>query len=69
MLCTGLGGEPISQVSACVPVLCVRAGEYRHAENRGAASDIKNDLVLEQVGVLVYGIAVALGSHFIFLDA
>jgi hypothetical protein len=45
------------------------AGDCGHAEDGGTASDIKDDLVLEQVRVLVDGIAVALGSNFIFLDA
>lgn len=48
---------------------CVQAGERGHAEDGGAASDIEDDLVLEQVRVLVDGVAVALGSDFIFLDA
>lgn len=41
----------------------------KHAENGCTASNVKDDLVLEKVGVLVDGIAVALGSHLIFLNA
>lgn len=40
-----------------------------HAEDRGAASYIEDDLVLEKVTVLVYRVAVALGAHFIFLQS
>lgn len=39
-----------------------------HGENRGTAADIKDDLVLEKVGVLVDGIAVAPGADLIFLS-
>jgi hypothetical protein len=44
-------------------------GEYAHAENRGTAANVKDDLVLEQVGVLVNGIAVAPGANLVFLQS
>jgi len=44
-----------------------RGGERIHAQDGCAASDIEDDLVLEQVRVLVDSVAVALGSDFIFL--
>lgn len=47
-------------------VLCASLGG-EHAEDGGTAADIKDDLVLEEVGVVVDGIAVALGADLIFL--
>jgi hypothetical protein len=47
-------------------VLCASLGG-EHAENGGTAADIEDDLVLEEVGVVVDGIAVALGADLIFL--
>ena len=44
-------------------------GAVPHAQDGGAAADIKDDLVLEEVAVLVDGVAVALGAHFVFLHA
>jgi hypothetical protein len=44
-------------------------GKYAHAENRGTAANVKDDLVLEQVGVLVNGIAVAPGANLVFLQS
>lgn len=41
--------------------------EYVHAEDGCAASDVQHHLVLEQVLVVVDGVAVGLGAHFIFL--
>lgn len=38
-----------------------------HAENGGSTADVEDDLILEQVGVVVDGIAVALGADLIFL--
>lgn len=52
----------------CARVLVQWRWGYGHAEDGGTASDVKDDLVLEEVGVLVNGIAVALGSDFIFLE-
>ena len=47
-------------------VLCAGLGG-EHAENGGTAADVEDDLVLEEVGVVVDGIAVALGADLIFL--
>lgn len=47
-------------------VLCAGLGG-EHAEDGGTAADIEDDLVLEEVGVVVDGIAVALGADLIFL--
>jgi hypothetical protein len=47
-------------------VLCAGLGG-EHAEDGGAAADVEDDLVLEEVGVVVDGIAVALGADFVFL--
>lgn len=47
-------------------VLCASLGG-EHAEDGSAAADIEDDLVLEEVGVVVDGIAVALGADLIFL--
>lgn len=38
-----------------------------HAEDGCTASNVEDDLVLEKVAVLVYRVAVALGTDFIFL--
>lgn len=40
---------------------------YVHAQDGGTASNIKDDLVLEEVAVVVDRIAVRLGANFIFL--
>jgi hypothetical protein len=45
-------------------VLCASLGG-EHAENGGTAADIEDDLVLEEVGVVVDGIAVALGADLV----
>jgi hypothetical protein len=42
-------------------------GQALHAENTGSATDIENNLVLEQVRVLVDRVLVCVCSHFIFL--
>jgi hypothetical protein len=47
-------------------VLCAGLGG-EHAEDGGAAADVEDDLVLEEVGVVVDGVAVALGADLIFL--
>jgi hypothetical protein len=47
-------------------VLCAGLGG-EHAENGGAAANVEDDLVLEEVGVVVDGVAVALGADLIFL--
>ena len=39
-----------------------------HAQDGGAAADIEDDLVLEEVAVLVDGVAVALGPDLVFLQ-
>ena len=49
-------------------VLCAGLGG-EHAEDGGTAADIEDDLVLEEVGVVVDGIAVALGADLIFLSS
>lgn len=38
-----------------------------HAEDGGTAANVEDDLVLEDVGVVVDSIAVALGADLIFL--
>jgi len=38
-----------------------------HAKNRCSASNIQNNLVLEQVRILINGVLVGIGSHLIFL--
>jgi hypothetical protein len=48
-------------------VLCAGLGG-EHAENGGTAADVEDDLVLEEVGVVVNGIAVALGADLVFLS-
>lgn len=67
MLCAGLYGEPITSVSARARVWYVQGRERVHAQDGCTASDIEDDLVLEQVRILVDSVAVALGSDFIFL--
>jgi hypothetical protein len=69
VLRTCLYGEPISHVSVAARVWFVGGGEREHAKDGGTASDVEDDLVLEQVWVLVDGIAVALRADFIFLHA
>jgi hypothetical protein len=54
-------------VSARVPY--IGGGVCKHAEDGGTASNVKDDLVFEQVRVLVDRIAVALRADFIFLHA
>jgi len=44
-----------------------RGGVREHAEDGCAASDVEDDLVLEQVPVLVDRVAVALGADLVFL--
>ena len=44
-------------------------GVGKHGKDGRSASDVEDDLVLEQVGVLVDGIAVRLGPDFVFLFA
>jgi len=43
--------------------------KYRalHAKNRCSASNIQNNLVLEQVRILINGVLVGIGSHLVFL--
>jgi hypothetical protein len=42
-------------------------GLYReHAKNAGAASHIQHVLALEQVGIVVHGVPIALCSDFVF---
>jgi hypothetical protein len=41
---------------------------FEHAEDGCTASDVKNDLVLEQVSVLVDRVSVAPGANLIFLQ-
>ena len=48
-------------------VLCAGLGG-EHAEDAGTAADVEDDLVLEEVGVVVDGIAVALGADLVFLS-
>src|SRR6266480_4717 len=54
-----------NQVGAVVSAFAFR-GEHKHAENSSATSNIQHDLVLEQVSILVYGVAVAPRSDLIF---
>ena len=47
----------------------LRAGfGCEHAQNTGTATDIEDDLVLENVAVVVDRIAVGLGADLIFLQ-
>ena len=41
--------------------------ERIHAEDTGSAADVEDDLVLENVAVLVDGIAVRPGTDIVFL--
>ena len=50
--------ESIVRIDKCLHV---------HAENTGSTSDIKNDLVLEDVAVLVDRVAVGSCADIIFL--
>lgn len=40
---------------------------YIHAQNTGTTADIEDDLVLEDVAVLVNGVAVRAGANIVFL--
>jgi hypothetical protein len=48
-------------------MLCAGLGG-EHAEDGGTAANVEDDLVLEEVGVVVDGIAVALGADLVFLS-
>lgn len=41
---------------------------YIHAQNTSSTADIEDDLVLEDVAVLVDGVAVRACAHIIFLE-
>ena len=70
MLCAGLSGEPVYSVSALARVMCggVARGARVHGEDTGTAANIEDNLVLEEVGVLVNGVAVASCADFILLN-
>jgi len=70
VLGAGLCGEPVYSVSALARVMCggVARGAREHAEDTGTAANIEDNLVLEEVGVLVNGVAVASCADFILLN-
>ena len=70
MLCASLSGEPVYSVSALARVMCggVARGGRVHGKDAGTAANIEDNLVLEEVGVLVNGVAVASCADFIFLN-
>lgn len=45
----------------------MEVGGCAHGQDAGTTADIEDDLVLEEVAVLVDGIAVAASAHIIFL--
>jgi hypothetical protein len=67
VFCACLHGEPVLDISASARVRGVGYRAAEHAEDGCTASDIEDDLVLEQVAVLVDRVAVALGADLVFL--
>jgi hypothetical protein len=64
VLSASLCGEPKSRVSVYCSFSNVEGG-CAHGENTGSAANIKDDLVLEEVTVLVDRVAVATGAHVV----
>jgi ribosomal protein S11 len=63
VLGASLCGEPVGRVS--VRGQKERNGECAHGQDAGSAANIEDDLVLEQVTVLVDGVAVAACAHVV----
>jgi hypothetical protein len=57
----------MGSLSASARVRVVEGRALEHAEDGCTASDIEDDLVLEQMAVLVDRVSVAPGADFVFL--
>lgn len=66
MLGTSASGEPFINIRES-SLIHTQLGENPHAENTGTTTDIENNLVLEDVAVLVDGVAVGTGTDIVFL--
>lgn len=69
VLCAGTGSKPVGQktVNKRSKITGLLSGCI-HAQNTSSTADIEDDLVLEDVAVLVDGVAVGACAHIIFLE-